>query len=125
MITSNVTHAQDNRILDRETWMQKLKEMTKLMQQGPRIMVGMSMSPRVYAALLNHHRATPKGQTNLNLSLRPTGSSPFPGVPYIVDERMSSNPNVTVYYDKKIWRKRLKNQRRHDDRKPLPPCSKL
>jgi hypothetical protein len=77
------------------------------MAGSARVLVGLSMSPAVEAKL----------KRELPLPKEPRYhffAQPF-GVPIIVDPRMNSR-TATAYYDRKIWRKRVKEQNRWDRR---------
>lgn len=67
--------------------------------------VGMSMSPAVYGALRRELGASSTARFCWGW-----------GFPIIVDPRMTSKSG-TVFYDRKVWRKRLKEQKRWDRRR--------
>lgn len=70
-----------------------------------RILVGLTMPPHVEIAMRRQARPVAAGLV----------SNPFFGVPVIVDDRMTGN-TATAYYDRKIWRKRVREQRRYEFR---------
>ncbi len=87
--------------------LEKVRGSLAAMTGSARILVGLTMSPAVEAALKRQIPPAP-----VVMSYR----SPFPfGVPIIVDPRMNSR-TATAYYDRKIWRKRVKEQNRYDRR---------
>lgn len=61
--------------------------------------VGLSMSPALHAQWVRYLVVQGLGGIRL---------------PVLIDPRMTGNPNATVFYDKKIWRKRVKNQNKWD-----------
>lgn len=82
--------------------------MRTMMRPAERRMVGMTMSPRVHEAM---KRELPPLDPVLPVFLQ----RQF-GVPVIVDPRMSSCMHASAYFDAKIWRKRVKEQKRWDRR---------
>lgn len=88
--------------LDAET----IRKARELLGKPARILVGLTMPPRVEIAM--RRQAATVAVDSLATS--------FLGVPVIVDYRMRGN-TATAYYDRKIWRKRVKEQRRHEFRR--------
>jgi hypothetical protein len=88
--------------LDAET----IAKARQMLGKPARILVGLTMPPHVEIAM--RRQAATVAVDSLATS--------FLGVPVIVDDRMRGN-SATAYYDRKIWRKRVKDQRRHDFRR--------
>lgn len=70
--------------------------------------VGITMSPAMESCIKRKNEIT-------TLSIE-RGRALWFGVPIIVDPRMNKM-TATVYNDPKIWRKRLKEQKRYDQRR--------
>lgn len=85
--------------LDAET----IRKARQMLGMPARILVGLTMPPQVAVAMQRKAKRFAEGLV----------SNPFLGVPVIVDDRMRGN-TATAYYDRKIWRKRVKEQRRYD-----------
>jgi len=94
-----MSHTLDSEILN------QVRGSLAAMAGSARLLVGLSMSPAVESAL--RKQLPPPDPRRFEM---------YPlGCPVIVDPRMTSR-SATAYYDRKIWRKRVKEQRRWDRR---------